>query len=184
MESCESPPPEKMLRRPKNWLFEKNEASATLSTPGIGIAARKRKRASAPTRKRMRRRSAASPNASFILWMKELIMAQQNSRLVNGALCGEYSRAGRGRERAALDHEGLGDGAFAKNLHEGCTPLGTAHEPFGEQGRGRDRLARAVRGLEGREIHDRRCDAISLDRACAVLAVAAALRQLLDNVAH
>ena len=43
IERLESPPPENMFRKPKNWLDESNLAKLVGSTPGIGIAANRRK---------------------------------------------------------------------------------------------------------------------------------------------
>ena len=49
MDRLERPPPEKMFRKPKNWLDESSLARLVASTPGIGMAAKRRKTTRAPT---------------------------------------------------------------------------------------------------------------------------------------
>ena len=60
IERLDKPPPEKMLSKPKNWLSEKNLSKATWSTPGIKMAAPKRKSAKIKTTNKIRRRKPAS----------------------------------------------------------------------------------------------------------------------------
>src|SRR3989344_7094409 len=100
IERLESPPPEKIFKRPKNWLLEKKAASAFLSTPGIGTDARKRKSASAPMTKNMRKRISGSPKASVSFRINELSM--------NGATDRRERLAGGGRNGASSHRERLG----------------------------------------------------------------------------
>src|SRR3989338_2392609 len=67
IERFEKPPPEKMLRIPRNWLLAKKASSCAALIPGIGIAARKRKTTSAANTKRMRVRKVSSSKTSFTL---------------------------------------------------------------------------------------------------------------------
>src|ERR1700750_1565251 len=65
----------------------------------------------------------------------------------------------------------------------GRWPRAAAGEPPRDQRRRRDGLAGLIRRFERREIDHAHRDAVDLHRAGAVLAVAAALRQLLDKIA-
>src|SRR5437867_4155528 len=69
IERFENPPPEKILRRPKNWLLLRNAASCAALMPGIGIAARNRKTTSAARTNKIRVRSCSSVRTSFTLRM-------------------------------------------------------------------------------------------------------------------
>src|SRR3989344_8807987 len=60
IERFERPPPEKMFKSTRNWLFEKNCSRRIASMPGIGIVASARKRISAPKRKSILFRSTSS----------------------------------------------------------------------------------------------------------------------------
>ena len=71
-----NPPPEKMLRSPKNWLLLKNSWSTNISTPGIGIEARARNTIRAPNTKRIRLRILSSLIIIFSLWMNVSIQVR------------------------------------------------------------------------------------------------------------
>ena len=60
IEREEIPPPEKMSRRPRNWLPASSLSRLAISTPGIGIFESKRKTTKAPRAKTIRLRMIGS----------------------------------------------------------------------------------------------------------------------------
>ena len=74
MDRLEIPPPEKMLRKPKNWLEESNLARFAGSTPGTGMEASKRNMTKARTVKPILFRRIGSRKARAILSKKFCIV--------------------------------------------------------------------------------------------------------------
>ena len=68
IERLDKPPPEKIFKMPKNWLFDRNCESLTGSMPGIGIAAKTRKMIRAPKTKRILFRRLLSSQIILILF--------------------------------------------------------------------------------------------------------------------
>ena len=133
MDSCSSPPPEKMFKSPKNWLFAKKDARAFLSTPGIGTAASKRKSASAPAKKKIRNRISGSLNASLSFRIKVLIM-NCTSGCEN---CGSR-RSGYG---TSFQYKSLRKSSGTKNLNDRRPTLRSAHQISCNERRRRDSLS-------------------------------------------
>src|SRR3989344_8400167 len=113
IERVEKPPPEKMFKRPRNWLVARYVESAAASMPGIGMAARRRKTMSAPRTKSTRLRSVSSS-------MMRRVFRTNNSHI---GLC--YRTAGflnegtrRRRDRDTLNGELLRDISAADDLCE------------------------------------------------------------------
>ena len=68
IDRCESPPPVKILRVPRNWLLLKKASSFILSIPGIGIPASNRNTIRASSTNKTRDLSVLSVNIVFILF--------------------------------------------------------------------------------------------------------------------
>src|SRR3989338_1224610 len=100
------------------------------------------------------------------------------------AACGsERGELGSG-EGATVNCERFGERAGAQDFHDWRASLMTADKPARKERCWRDRLARRKYGIKCAEIHDAYPDAVRCDRARAVLAVAATLREFLDKVAY
>src|SRR3989344_1208368 len=167
MERLESPPPEKRLRSPKNWLLEKKSSSCAALPPGIGIAAKTRKTMSAPSTNSTRLRSDLSESSSMSFWAKVVMgLCNRAPRLFD--FCTSSARDFEPRDRKFF-----GKLAVAQNFF--CSSL-RFKSAFGKSLRVY-RVAGGKEPLKRREVDNRR---LVLD---ALKAVTAALREFFKHFA-
>src|SRR4051812_46343547 len=92
----------------------------------MGMVAKRRKRARAPTKKRRRARISRSAKANWILRMNVANMVLPSPY---SSTCRLKSLLGGGRDLAVADNERFGEGAAAQDLNRRQAALRTAHEP-------------------------------------------------------
>src|SRR3989344_5151092 len=178
MERFESPPPEKIFKRPRNWLLFRKASRRAASIEGMGTVARMRKTRSAPNTNRIRMRSVSSRKmiSSFRTNVANICLRYSAARYFNRLLraCGKL---------ASGDSKFFGKFTGREYLHFGYLTARCAHDArINEHFR-----IHSVAGCE-RPFELSKCDFESTRARIphctrTVLAVTAALRDLFDEIA-